>query len=180
MKRISARLCLSVCVILADLSKAAFTSESAGHRRRRSSLLVTSSDNTISTKKGKLLVMGGTGAEEKSIFLWQRNVYGPVAPSFLSSNAMLKSFFCVFTGFLGQAVCKRAALDGYQVTSLSRRGRPPSSGDQSSSPSTNNIKYLAGDAREKSAIMDVLSEGGYAGVLLPYRELIFLNGLFLF
>lgn len=85
-------------------------------------------DNKGTTKKGKLLVMGGTG-------------------------------------FLGQAVCKRAALDGYQVTSLSRRGRPPASGDQSSSPSTNNIKYLAGDAREKSTIMDILSEGDYVGLV---------------
>lgn len=68
-------------------------------------------------------------------------------------------------GFLGQAVCKRAALDGYQVTSLSRRGQPPK-GD--SSPSTQNIRYLAGDAREKSTIEDILKEGSYAGMFLVF------------
>ena len=65
MKRISACSCLSACVFLTNLCNAAFTSESAGHLGTGSSLSVASSDNTIATKKGKLLVMGGTGAEKK-------------------------------------------------------------------------------------------------------------------
>lgn len=45
------------------------------------------------------------------------------------------------TGFLGQTVCKRALAEGFQVTSLSRRGLPPllpadSQEDESSSAST--------------------------------------------
>lgn len=90
------------------------------------SLSMSSDDSFATTKRGKLLVLGGTG-------------------------------------FLGQAVCKRAALDGFQVMSLSRRGRPLS-GEQSS-PSTANIKYLAGDAREMTTIADILKDGSYTGIV---------------
>lgn len=84
---------------------------------------------------------------------------------FLPLPSLTVKILSVFAGFLGQAVCKRAAMDGYQVTSLSRRGRPPFSEEQSLSPSTNKINYLAGDAREKSVIVDILREGGYVGAL---------------
>ncbi|CAB9499825.1 NAD dependent epimerase dehydratase family protein [Seminavis robusta] len=93
---------------------------------RMSSSDTSTGSSRVTSKKGRLLVLGGTG-------------------------------------FLGQAVCKRAALDGFLVTSLSRRGRPPSSGDQS--PSSTNIKYLAGDAREKSTIAEILKEGSYTGII---------------
>lgn len=70
------------------------------------------------------------------------------------------------TGFLGQTICKRATLEGYAVTSLSRRGRPPP--DKASSPSSSlsfgNVDYRQGDARKKEAISDILNEGGYAGM----------------
>jgi hypothetical protein len=51
-------------------------------------------------------------------------------------------------------------LDGYKVTSLSRRGQPPA---VESAPSIQNIRYLAGDARKKSTIEDILREGSYVG-----------------
>jgi nucleoside-diphosphate-sugar epimerase len=78
-----------------------------------------------SSKKGKLLVLGGTG-------------------------------------FLGQTVCKRAILEGYQVTSLSRRGRAAGDTELSSSSP---IDYRNGDAREKETISKILDEGGYTGVI---------------
>lgn len=64
------------------------------------------------------------------------------------------------TGFLGQTICKRALLEGYEVTSLSRRGLPPDA-VESSAP----VDYRTGDAREKESIGDILNEGGYTGVL---------------
>jgi len=51
------------------------------------------------------------------------------------------------------------------VTSLSRRGRPPASSSDATSPSASSVQYLAGDAREKSTIVDILSEGGYSGLI---------------
>lgn len=115
------------------------------------------------TKKGKLLVLGGTGEfcvnSNKQRCVRDQNVHAFIPQIF--------SFF-VYSGFLGQAVCKRAALDGYQVTSLSRRGRPPSVADETPSPSNTNINYLAGDAREKSAIASILSDGSYVGKCVDF------------
>jgi nucleoside-diphosphate-sugar epimerase len=89
-------------------------------------MLAMSSDDS---KKGKLLVLGGTG-------------------------------------FLGQTICKRAILEGYDVTSLSRRGVPPESGDKKGSASSPaSIDYRKGDAREREVISSVLSEGGYTGII---------------
>lgn len=69
------------------------------------------------------------------------------------------------TGFLGQTVCRRALLEGYSVTSLSRRGLPPStSTETSSSPyAAGSIDYRSGDARKKETISLILAEGGYVG-----------------
>jgi len=88
------------------------------------------------------------------------------------------------TGFLGQTICRRAILEGYSVTSLSRRGLPPSvssstttnsgisvsptnggSTSSTSSSKTNSIDYRKGDARTKEAITNILNEGGYVGEL---------------
>jgi len=66
------------------------------------------------------------------------------------------------TGFLGQAVCQRAIRDGYQVTSLSRRGLP--SGDPESS-AMSTIDYRKGDARKIEPVANILDEGGYVGVV---------------
>eukprot|EP00536_Pseudo-nitzschia_multiseries_P006120 jgi/Psemu1/296137/fgenesh1_pm.126_\ len=79
------------------------------------------------------------------------------------------------TGFLGQTICRRALLEGYQVTSLSRRGLPPVTSDnpsesQRSSSSRSggkggSIDYRAGDARQAETIPSILGEGGYVGVV---------------
>jgi len=76
------------------------------------------------------------------------------------------------TGFLGQMVCQRALLEGYAVSSLSRRGLPPSSDTAASSPSAvtttttaGKIDYRQGDARQPSSIANILNEGGYVGVI---------------
>lgn len=87
----------------------------------------TDTDSDISSAKGKLLVLGGTG-------------------------------------FLGQAVCKRAILEGYQVTSLSRRGLPPPSSNDGGGTSSR-IDYRQGDARKKEPIENILKEGGYVGIV---------------
>ena len=65
------------------------------------------------------------------------------------------------TGFLGQTICRRALLEGYTVTSLSRRGLPPD--DNTSSSKT--IDYRTGDARKPDVIGSILKEGGYVGVV---------------
>jgi NAD(P)-dependent dehydrogenase (short-subunit alcohol dehydrogenase family) len=81
------------------------------------------------------------------------------------------------TGFLGQTICRRALLEGYSVTSLSRRGRPPSSGSgttvgdtsstssSSSLSSTSTIDYRMGDARQVESISTILQEGNYIGII---------------
>ena len=72
------------------------------------------------------------------------------------------------TGFLGQAVCKRALAEGLQVTSLSRRGLPPlSNDDEDGTPlsTTFEIDFRQGDARNKASISNILSEGGYTGIV---------------
>jgi nucleoside-diphosphate-sugar epimerase len=66
-------------------------------------------------------------------------------------------------GFLGQTVCKRAVLEGYEVTSLSRRGLPPDASGGQASPA--NIDYRMGDAREKGAVTNILTEGGFTGIV---------------
>jgi nucleoside-diphosphate-sugar epimerase len=79
------------------------------------------------------------------------------------------------TGFLGQAICHRAAGVGYEVTSLSRRGLPPpttagttaaqSSSAAGSAKNSVTIDYRQGDARRRDAIDGILEEGGYVGVI---------------
>jgi nucleoside-diphosphate-sugar epimerase len=68
------------------------------------------------------------------------------------------------TGFLGQAVCKRAIAQGFQVTSLSRRGLPPISGSDPEQ-SLLDVDYRQGDARKKESIANILQEGGYTAVV---------------
>eukprot|EP00977_Amphora_coffeiformis_P010617 scaffold2501_cov174-Amphora_coffeaeformis.AAC.13 len=71
------------------------------------------------------------------------------------------------TGFLGQAVCKRALAEGFQVTSLSRRGLPPPSYDEGRTllSTTFDIDFRQGDVRNKASISNILSEGGYTGIV---------------
>jgi hypothetical protein len=65
------------------------------------------------------------------------------------------------TGFVGQTLCKRASLEGYSVTSLSRRGLPSPEGVTKSAPG--GIDYRMGDASNIESITDLLDEGGYVG-----------------
>lgn len=82
------------------------------------------------------------------------------------------------TGFLGQCICRRALLEGYQVTSVSRRGIPPpetsstrtessysSSSSSAPPPSSSSIDYRKGDARQPDTIPTLLQEGGYIGIV---------------
>lgn len=69
------------------------------------------------------------------------------------------------TGFLGQTICRRALLEGYKVTSLSRRGLPPVTNDEKSSSIGGSIDYRKGDARKTDTLPSILSEGGYVGVV---------------
>jgi len=83
------------------------------------------------------------------------------------------------TGFLGQAVCKRAILEGYQVTSLSRRGLPPYKPNSSSNSDNDDadpkegiaslaldqVDYRQGDARNIESLTKILNEGGFCAVV---------------
>eukprot|EP00529_Nitzschia_sp_RCC80_P031836 CAMPEP_0113503572 /NCGR_PEP_ID=MMETSP0014_2-20120614/34231_1 /TAXON_ID=2857 /ORGANISM="Nitzschia sp." /LENGTH=360 /DNA_ID=CAMNT_0000398579 /DNA_START=29 /DNA_END=1111 /DNA_ORIENTATION=+ /assembly_acc=CAM_ASM_000159 len=90
------------------------------------------------------------------------------------------------TGFLGGTICNRAKLEGYHVTSLSRRGVPPFPSSTSSqqgqptstsstTPSTttvssnsgiNRIDYRRGDARQPDTVRQILAEhDDYVGVV---------------
>jgi len=66
---------------------------------------------------------------------------------------------------LGSAIAQRAVLEGYSVTSLSRRGKIDSSSTPSSSSDTKSIDYRIGDARDKSSIESILNEGGYTAIV---------------
>jgi hypothetical protein len=91
------------------------------------------------------------------------------------------------TGFLGGTICNRALLEGYSVTSLSRRGTPPfpkaSDGTATTTSSTattttatsssssrrsgiNRIDYRRGDARQPDTVRRILAEhDDYVGVI---------------
>jgi hypothetical protein len=109
------------------------------------------------------------------------------SPSFTTSNSSKgKLLILGGTGFLGQCICRRALLEGYKVTSVSRRGVPPP--DKSASNNNNNstvsssssaapassrptqisvssIDYRKGDARHPDTVSTILQEGGYVGVI---------------
>lgn len=68
------------------------------------------------------------------------------------------------SGFVGQTVCRRAIVEGFSVTSLSRRGMPNSS-SQTTSSAADKIDYRTGDARQKVAIQNILQERGYVGII---------------
>lgn len=65
------------------------------------------------------------------------------------------------SGYLGSNVAKRALLEGYQVTSLSRRG----SDNVRSENVSPEVDYRAGDARDSAVLDSILSEGQYVAVL---------------
>lgn len=82
------------------------------------------------------------------------------------------------SGFLGRTVARRAVLEGYDVTSLSRRGAPPKpsrsprrtgkGGDRGTNEAMGpllGVDYRVGDATDKDIIDDILSEGGYTGIV---------------
>jgi nucleoside-diphosphate-sugar epimerase len=91
-------------------------------------------------------------------------------PSSVSSKSKGKVLVLGGTGFLGQTICRRALLEGYSVTSLSRRGLPPVTNDEkteqrSTSSKAANIDFRKGDARKIDVISSILQEGGYVGVV---------------
>jgi hypothetical protein len=96
-------------------------------------------------------------------------------PLLLGNDEQFLLFFSLcssWKGFLGQTVSRRAILEGYAVTSLSRRGKPPPSkkdekskdGGTTTAELLKAVDYRAGDAREKGTIEAILQEGGYAGM----------------
>lgn len=92
------------------------------------------------------------------------------APSSASSKTKGKLLILGGTGFLGQTICRRALLEGYKVTSLSRRGLPPVTNDEkieqrSISSKGGSIDFRKGDARKDDVISSILQEGGYVGVV---------------
>jgi hypothetical protein len=90
------------------------------------------------------------------------------------TNIFSSFFLCIRlgVGFLGQTVSRRAILEGYAVTSLSRRGKPPPSkkeekskdGGTTTAELLKAVDYRLGDARDKPTIEAILQEGGYAGI----------------
>jgi len=62
------------------------------------------------------------------------------------------------SGFLGGTVARRAILEGYSVTSISRRGKPEEDANEG-------IDYRVGDARSKETIENILKEGEYKAVV---------------
>ena len=59
-------------------------------------------------------------------------------------------------------------MEGYNVTSLSRRGEVASENkaeNRSTSSKGGNIDYRKGDARKRDEITSILQEGGYVGVV---------------
>lgn len=58
------------------------------------------------------------------------------------------------SGFLGESIASRAIREGYAVTSISRRGKPPEGNSI-----CDKIDYRIGDARDLKTIEKVLNEG---------------------
>ena len=77
------------------------------------------------------------------------------------------------TGFVGSRICLELLEAGYAVTSISRRGTPPSSDDGDATAASGNraarlrasVDWRVGDASEPETARDVLREGGYVGVV---------------
>lgn len=81
------------------------------------------------------------------------------------------------SGFLGGNIARRAVLEGYGVTSLSRSGKPQSSASSSSRGRDgrkrqrqlqhndyDGIDYRKGDAKKSGIVEGILEEGGYVAV----------------
>jgi len=87
------------------------------------------------------------------------------------------------SGFLGGTVAKRAILEGYSVTSLSRRGEPPPAESPTSSTSNddgillNSIDYRIGDARDINSIRAILNDNNENDDQQPYIAIVHAIGL---
>ena len=62
------------------------------------------------------------------------------------------------SGFLGSAIAKRALMEGYEVTSLSRRGKTQTSKDGKTSQEDvlEKVKFVQGDARDPDTVQKLL------------------------
>ena len=124
MDRISVVLFVSVAVVATTTASAWMVPTTSSPRSSASVRLLSlsSPSNDASSKKGTILVLGGTG-------------------------------------FLGQAVCQQALQEGFEVTSLSRRGLPPSS-------SNTKVDYRTGDATNPECVKNILKEStDYVGMV---------------
>jgi len=77
------------------------------------------------------------------------------------------------SGYLGGNVARRAVLEGYSVTSLSRRGKPQPRKRKRRKNDSNNefallensIDFRTGDARDGDTVQGILKEGNYTAVI---------------
>ena len=85
------------------------------------------------------------------------------------------------SGFLGSAIAKRALMEGYEVTSISRRGKQQqqSAGvsDGSKDDVLEKVKFILGDARNAETIQQILSSASEEKQ--PYTAVIHSIGLLL-
>lgn len=79
------------------------------------------------------------------------------------------------SGFLGSAIAKRALLEGYEVTSISRRGKQNQQSD--GDDILVKVKYIQGDARDAETISQELSAALEKS--RPYTAIIHSIGLLL-
>jgi len=65
------------------------------------------------------------------------------------------------TGFLGSEIIKRAVMEGYSVTSISRKGNDTAKDDQG------DVQFIKGDARDPSLVKEILQNSNepYVGVV---------------
>jgi hypothetical protein len=126
--------------------------------------------------KGKILVLGGSGKFDQ---IYPKCLFATVISIIVFIFIMLWTHHAWYwylirlnpsLGFLGGTVARRAILEGYSVTSISRRGKPTdiSTSDDTSSGSTefnSKIDYRIGDARSKETITKILNEGNYKAVI---------------
>jgi nucleoside-diphosphate-sugar epimerase len=100
---------------------------------------------TLSSNMSSTSSFGGNAMNSNS----RAAVYGK--PTESKGNILLLGG----SGFLGSAIAKRALLEGYEVTSISRRGKQNQQSD--GDDILGKVKYIQGDARDAETIKQELS-----------------------